>query len=80
MTNNTTGRLDPESWEDADITEVRNVPALPPHYFTRSRLDDAQLAAGPERALYATETSIGSPVAWDAVARQLVDGEEPIGV
>lgn len=75
-----TGRLSPEDWQDDDGEVTTPALSLPPHYFTRSRLDDAQLAAGPERALYATETSIGSPVAWDAVARQLVDGEEPIGV
>ena len=73
-----TGRLDPESWEDAEITTVRDALPLPAHYFTRSTLDDVQLSAGPERAVFATAHSIGPVTAWDRVVQQLVDGEEPL--
>ena len=81
MNNNTAARLDPSAWDTDDGEDITTPAlALPAHYFTRSTLDDVQLSAGPERAVFATAHSIGPVTAWDRVVQQLVDGEEPIGV
>ena len=71
MNENTTGRLCPEEWDDAEPTDVRPI-ALPPYYFaTPSALEVPSV--GNTRAVLANDSGVLGTLAWDATAEQPVD-------